>query len=194
VTPAAPLGVGGADAGAHALQAPVGLVRLDVRAVDRDQECAEPCANQRIQLPRQQPAVGDERRHDAARDRGAHHVDDARVEERLPALEAEVARPAPVQDVQAVAEPGGVEVEAVGDEALVVREVAEVAGGVADVGHRHVAHRGAALPDEADEVGEPRQAIVHTLPPRVRPTAAWLNLAAPGPVAMPWMGRPVCRA
>jgi hypothetical protein len=84
------------------------------------------------------------------------------MQQRLAAREGEVADTAPVQDVERRAEPLGVDEAAIGDEALVVGEAAEIAGGVAEVGHRDVADRGPAARHQAQYVGRSSQRLQHS--------------------------------
>src|SRR5262249_34828276 len=113
----------------------------DRMAVDGYQQSLEARREERTDLLRQEPAIGDQGRPYAGSTRVLDQADDFGMQQRLAALKGQIADAAAVQDRQCSHERGAVDPATVANDALVPCIRAEIAGRVADVCDGNVTHR-----------------------------------------------------
>ncbi len=128
------------NSGMQSLQAAVRVVPGHVVTVYGDQQALEPRRRQRLDVPGEEPAIGDQPTLNACLGRRRDEPGDIGVYQGLPTLEGHVSDSPPTQDRHRSSEFGQVDVTARTDKILVARETAEIACGVADVRDRNVTH------------------------------------------------------
>jgi hypothetical protein len=109
-------------------------------AVDRYEEHPEACIQKGIDPLGKKPPIGDQPGPKARLTCVCDKAVDRWMQERFPALEVEIPDPPAVEDGQRTRESCAIDPSTLPDEILVVGEGAEVAGGIADVRDRDIAH------------------------------------------------------
>ena len=122
-------------------------------AVDRNEDGGNAGGGERVQLARQQPAIGHHGGLHAHIGGHLHHIGDARMQQRLATHEGDEADIGlGLHERQGFGEARGVHRAPVGDETLVMGEVAEVAGRIAQVGDRSIENGRATAGHKAEQV------------------------------------------
>ena len=159
-------------AGAETRQTPVALVLGEIGAVEGNNQPVEARGRHLFDVAGEKPAIGDAAAGDC-RDK----TDDFGVHQRLAALQRHISDPAAVEDRHGARERIRVNEASWADRHLVARELAKIAGRIADVGDGKIADRwelqieracsagvGAVRCERPNVAASPRQRHATTIP------------------------------
>jgi hypothetical protein len=128
-------------AGAETRQTPVALVLGEIGAVEGNNQPVEARGRHLFDVAGEKPAIGDHGTADAAAGDCRDKTDDFGVHQRLAALQRHISDPAAVEDRHRPRKHIGIDVAPRADWHLVARELAKIAGRIADVGDGKIADR-----------------------------------------------------
>ena len=164
-------------AGAETRQTPVALVLGEIGAVEGNNQPVEARGRHLFDVAGEKPAIGDHGTADAAAGDCRDKTDDFGVHQRLAALQRHISDPAAVEDRHRPRKHIGIDVAPRADWHLVARELAKIAGRIADVGDGKIADRwelqieracsagvGAVRCERPNVAASPRQRHATTIP------------------------------